>query len=113
MYQFKAKDSEMKICPFCLGSISKDVTLNNMKKTMFKGSVTVFSVDFNAINTSNILDIHKYLLKETWYEMFEFLKKIFIGLLTSIVNVSNHTKCVYSSNQKCTTQPALINLHPD
>ena len=34
-----------------------------------------------------------------------------IGLLTSNVNVSNHTECVSLSDQKCTTQPPLINLH--
>ena len=43
--------------------------------------------------------------------MFKFLKKIFIRLLTSIFHGSNHTKCVSLSNQKCTTQLALINLH--
>ena len=32
-------------------------------------------------------------------------------LLISIVNASNHTKCVSSSNQKCMIQPTLINLH--
>ena len=32
-------------------------------------------------------------------------------LITSIVSVSNHTKCVLLSNQKCMTQPTLINLH--
>ena len=45
--------------------------------------------------------------------MLGFLNKIFIGLVTSIVNASDHTKCVSSSNQKCTTQPTLINLHPN
>ena len=45
--------------------------------------------------------------------MLGFLNKIFIGLVTSIVNAFNHTKCVSSSNQKCTTQPTLINLHPN
>ena len=34
-------------------------------------------------------------------------------LSTSIVNVSNHPKCVSLSNQKCMTQPTPINLHPD
>ena len=38
---------------------------------------------------------------------------MFIGLLTSIVNGSNHTKCVSLSNQKCMIQPTLINLHPN
>ena len=36
---------------------------------------------------------------------------MFIVLLSSIVNVSNHTKCVSLSNQKCMVQPTLINLH--
>ena len=45
--------------------------------------------------------------------MFGLIKKIFIGLLTDLVNGSNHTKCLSLSNQKCMTQPALINLHPN
>ena len=45
--------------------------------------------------------------------MFKFiLKKIFIVLLSNIVNGSNHAKCVSLSNPKCMTQPTLINLHP-
>ena len=36
---------------------------------------------------------------------------MFIGLLTSIVNASNHTKFVSISNQKGVTQPALIISH--
>ena len=43
--------------------------------------------------------------------MFGLIKKIFIGLLTGLVNGSNHTKCVSLSNQKCMIQPTLINLH--
>ena len=34
-------------------------------------------------------------------------------LLISIVNASNHTMYVSLSNQKCMTQPTLINLHPN
>ena len=45
--------------------------------------------------------------------MSGLIKKMFIGLLTGLVNGSNHTKCVSLSNQKCITQPTLINLHPD
>ena len=45
--------------------------------------------------------------------MFGLIKKIFIGLLTGIVGASNHTKWVSLSNQKCLTQPTLINLHPN
>ena len=45
--------------------------------------------------------------------MFGSIKKIFIGLLTGLANGSNHKKCVSLNNQKCTTQPTLINLHPN
>ena len=38
---------------------------------------------------------------------------MFIGLLISIVNASNHIKCVLLSNQKCITQPTLIILPPN
>ena len=44
--------------------------------------------------------------------MFGIIKKIFIIVLFSIVNASNHTKYVSLSNQKCEIQPNLINLHP-
>ena len=37
---------------------------------------------------------------------------MFIGLLTSVVNASNHTKCASLNNQQCMTQRTLINLHP-
>ena len=40
-------------------------------------------------------------------------KKMFIRLLTSIVNTSNHTKCVSLNNQQCMIQSTLINLHPN
>ena len=38
---------------------------------------------------------------------------MFIGLLKSIADDSNHRKCVSLSNQKCEIQPSLINLHPN
>ena len=44
--------------------------------------------------------------------MFALIKQIFIGLLASIVNASNHSKCISLKNQQCMIQPTLINLHP-
>ena len=38
---------------------------------------------------------------------------MFIVLLSSLVNASNHRKCVSLSNQKWKIQPTLINLHPN
>ena len=43
--------------------------------------------------------------------MYRLIKKIFMGLLISIINAYNHTKCVSLSDQKCMIQPTLINLH--
>ena len=34
-----------------------------------------------------------------------------MGLLISIVDAFNHTKCIYLSNPKCMIQPNLINSH--
>ena len=44
--------------------------------------------------------------------MFGFIKKIFIGFLTttSVVSASSHPKCVSLSNQKYTTKPTITNL---
>ena len=85
-----------------------------MKKEGLKEIVKFFSVDFNPIDTNNISDIHRYLMKGKLYKiMFELIKKIFFGLLSGTVSASNHTKCVSLSNQKCMIQPTLINLHPN
>ena len=43
--------------------------------------------------------------------MFGLIKKRFIRLLTSLVNTSNHAKCISLSKQKCDIQSNLINLH--
>ena len=51
--------------------------------------------------------------EKTYKIIFGLIKKIFIGLLTGLVNGSNHTKCILLSNQKCEIQPTLIDLHPN
>ena len=62
--KFRAKDSEIAAYPLCLGNISKGWSVDNMKKTELKGCVYNFSVDYDAISVSDILDIHKYLIKK-------------------------------------------------
>ena len=62
--KFKARDSEIIPFSLCLGKISKDWTNDNMKKTEFNGYIFHFSTDYKVIATSNILDIHKYLMKK-------------------------------------------------
>ena len=48
----------------CLGNISKDLSVDNMKKAGLKEYVYDFSVDYNAVAVADILDIHKYLMKK-------------------------------------------------
>ena len=82
-----------------------------MKKTGLNECVYDFAVDYRAFDTSNIIDIHKYLTKKTWYKiMFGLIKKMFISLLTGLVNGYKHTKCVSLRNQKCMSRPTIINL---
>ena len=56
---FKAKDSGTVANPLCLGNISEDFSVDNMKKTVLNGYVHDFSVDYDAIAVDDILEIHK------------------------------------------------------
>ena len=62
--KFKAKDSEIVTSPLCLGNISKDWSVDNMKRIGFTGYVYDFSADYNAIAVDDIKDIHNYLMKK-------------------------------------------------
>ena len=64
IYKFKAKDSVIVAPPLYLGNISKDWSVDNMKKTGFNGYIYDFSVDYDAIAVDDILDIHNYLMKK-------------------------------------------------
>ena len=48
--------------PICLRNISKDWSVDNMKRTRFTGYVYDFSVDYGAIAVNDVKDIHKYLM---------------------------------------------------
>ena len=62
--KFKAKDSEIVATPLCLGNISKDVFVDNMKKTGLNEYVYDFNVDYDAIANGDIKNIRKYLMKK-------------------------------------------------
>ena len=64
IHKFKAKHSEIVASSLCLGNISKDWSVDNMKKTGLNGYVYDFSVDYDALAVVNILDIHNYLMKK-------------------------------------------------
>ena len=60
----KAIGSEIAVYLLCLGNISKDWSVDNIKKTGLKSYVYDFSIDYDAIAVSEILDIQKYLMKK-------------------------------------------------
>ena len=64
IYKLKAKDSENVASPLCLGNISKDWSIDIMKRTGFTGYVYDFSVDYAATDVDDIKDIHWYLVKK-------------------------------------------------
>ena len=64
IYKFKAKDSQIVAIPLCLENISKDWSVDNMKKTELNGYAYDFSADYDAVAVDDILDVHKYLMKK-------------------------------------------------
>ena len=62
--KFKAKESDIVATPLCLGNISKDFSVDNMKKMGLNRFIYDFSVNFDVIAVDDILDIHKYLMKK-------------------------------------------------
>ena len=53
----KTEESEIKPTPLCLGSVSKDFSVDNMKETGLNGYVYDFSVNYDAIAVDDILNI--------------------------------------------------------
>ena len=62
IYKFNAINKNNFTSQFCLRSISNKFDRVDTEEVSFKGNVYDFSVDYDAINKSNILNIHKYLM---------------------------------------------------
>ena len=62
----KIVDSEIVLSPLCLGNISRDLSVDNMKKTGFTMIYVydLISVDYDSTDVDDIFDIHKYLMKK-------------------------------------------------
>ena len=60
----RQRKSEIKRYLLCLAKISKKRFVDNIRKTGLNGYVSDFSVDCNIIDTSNIIDIQKSLMKK-------------------------------------------------
>ena len=54
IHKFKAKDSEIVPISLCLGNISKDWSVDNMKRTGITGYVYDLSVDYDSISVEDV-----------------------------------------------------------
>ena len=66
IHKFKANDSKVAAITLCLANISKDWSVESMKKTGLNRCVYDFSVDYDAIAVDDTLDIRKYLMKKNY-----------------------------------------------
>ena len=114
----KAKNSAIVATPLCLGNISKDWSVNNMKKTGLNGYVYEFRVDYRDLNllniTKNVPILYDYFMTK-WKinKMFGFIKKVFyVGslFLSSIVSTTP-LSCILMNNQACKVRPEIINVN--
>ena len=70
-----------------------------------------FTVDYDAIDKSNIINIHKYvMLKKQYKIMFRLIKQVLFALLPFSESLA--TKCVSLNNEPCITRSTLIDLNP-
>ena len=70
--KFKSNDSSIVATPLCLRNISKDCSINDMKKTGLDGYVHEFFVDYVDFNTSPPINIAEYLLSVHRYFMLKY-----------------------------------------
>ena len=63
IFKFKANNKNVNFSTqFCLGVISNGFCATESREVTLKGNLYDFSVDYNAIENSDIWNIHKYLL---------------------------------------------------
>ena len=63
IFKFKADNKNVNfLTQFCLGSISNGFTATESREVSLNENVYDFSVDYNSIDKSDILNIHKYLM---------------------------------------------------
>ena len=63
IFKFKADNKNVNFTTqFCLGSLSNECSATESREVSSDGNVYDFSVDYNSIDKSDILNIHKYLM---------------------------------------------------
>ena len=61
VYKFKADDKNVNFpTQYCLGSISNKFDAADSRQLSLKGNVYDFSVDYDTVNKSDIINIHKF-----------------------------------------------------
>ena len=81
------------------------------KKTRLYGYAYDFSVDYDNIDVSDVLDIRKDLMKKHNINWFRFVRKMYIGLLSLSFGRSltcDGIECVFSKNWPCQARPTLF-----
>ena len=115
VYKFNTKDFQVVAAPLCLGNISKDCSVDNMKKTELYDCVYDFGVDYDASDVDDISNIHKYLMEKMTQRntMFGFVKKAFftglalLSILTSVYSLS----CISINNQESEVRLQIVNVN--
>ena len=63
IFKFKADTKKVNfLAQFCFGSISNGFSATKSREVSLNGNVYTFSVDYNSIDKSDMLNIHKYLM---------------------------------------------------
>ena len=88
-----------------------------MKKTGFNGYVNDFSVDYDATDFDDIVDIHNYLMKKKHIvnkDVWIYYKNIFLTVLLCVnLLTANSLSCISMKNQECKTRPKVVNVNGD
>ena len=107
IFKFKADNKNVNfLTQFCLGSISNRFSVTES----LNGDVNDFSVNYNSIDKSDILNIRKY-----WTKKYIYKSKfsLFIILLSfSSFLARDSTKCLLLNYERCMIRPTLINMNP-
>ena len=93
-------------CQFCLGSVSKNITINETKEIALNETVYDFSIDYGEVDKKDILNIY-----ETVQNVFRFFKQLFITLLCYGRSLAK--KCIFLDNLPCMMRTTLIDLNLD
>ena len=65
IFKFKTDNKNVNFpTQFCLGSLSNGFSATESREVSLNGNVYDFSVDYNSVDKSDILNIHKYLIKK-------------------------------------------------